>query len=175
MKKLLYALLIAGACMVGLVGGYYLQSNGYLLPPNNEGIQNMAMDYADSIVYERLNPTFDNVDAIVDYRAEMAEHMSIDSIFLSLPEKTLIDVATVCINKYGFATKSKIAMEYQAKIDVFSNLPTSAPISNVEGSGVTSVDSPKTVIIGTDYQYRTDTIDGIPRKVLYKTEKSYEK
>ena len=175
MKKLLLAALFFVVAMAGAVGGYYLQSNGYLLPPNQEGIQNMAIDYTDSIVYERLNPTFSNVPDVILYRAEMTENMSIDSLFLKIPEKTLNDVATVCLKKYGFVTKARIVNEYKANGEIYKNLPTSTTPPNVEGSGVTSVDSPQTVIIGTDYNYRTDTIDGVPRKVLYKTEKSYEK
>ena len=175
MKKLLLLLAVAIGGALGVVGGFYLHNNGFSLPPGEEEIQKLAMDYADSIVYERLNPVFNNADDLVTYRSEMSEHMTIDSVFLGIPSKTLIDVATVCINKYGFVSKENVVKEYKAN-DVYTNLPTDpSAYSNVEGSGVTKVDSPATVIIGTDYQYRTDTIDGVPRKVLYKTEKSYEK
>lgn len=175
MKKLLLLLAVAIAGALGVVGGFYLHNNGFSLPPGEGEIQELAMDYADSIVYERLNPVFNNVEDIVNYRTEMNEHMTIDSVFLGIPDKTLVDVATVCINKYGCVSKEKIVKEYKGN-DVYTNLPTDpSAYLNTEGSGVTKVDSPATVIIGTDYQYRTDTIDGVPRKVLYKTEKSYEK
>lgn len=177
MKTFLLCLVAALCGLLGVSAGYYLHG-GSLLPPNKEEIEMVVQDYADSVVFERLNPTFCTVDDVIVYREEISDKQKEDSIFYSLSDKTLRDVATVCIKKTGCCNKRHIVEEYKAHNDVYKNLPatTDSPTnSNMEGSGVTKVDSPKTVILGTDYKYVTDTIDGVPRKVLYKTEKSYEK
>ena len=161
---------------LALVGMAIFQGCSYL-PPDKEEVQTMVQDYADSVIFERLNPVFCTADDVIIYREEISDKLKEDSIFFSLPDKTLRDVATVCIKKTGCCNKRHIVEEYKAHKDVYKNLPATADPpanTNMEGSGVTSVD-PEKVIIGTDYKYVTDTIDGIPRKVLYKTEKSYEK
>lgn len=162
---------------MALTGAVLFQGCSTWLPPNKEEVEIMVKDYADSVIFESLNPVFSTAEDVVIFRETLADKMKEDSIFFSLSEKTLCDVATVCIKKTGYASKRHIVEEYKAHNDVYKNLPatTDPPTNtNTEGSGVTKV-GPETVIIGTDYNYRTDTIDGVPRKVLYKTEKSYEK
>lgn len=162
--------------MMALIGTLLFQSCSYL-PPNKEEVKEIVKDYADSVVFDYLNPVFSTPEDVIIYREEISDKMKEDSIFFGLSEKTLRDVSTVCINKTGYASKRHVVEEYKAHKDIYSNLPATADppaTSNTEGSGDTKA-GPETVIIGTETNYRMDTIDGVPRKVLYKTEKSYEK
>ena len=132
----------------------------------------MVQNYADSIVFEQMNPVFCNPEDVIIYREEIADKLKEDSIFFNLSDKTLRDVASVIIKKSGCVTKRHVVEEYKAHRDIYTNLPeANPPATNMEGSGIKEKGR---VIIGTDYNYKTDTIDGVPRHVQYKTEKSYE-
>ena len=127
-------------------------------------------------IQDYLNPVFFTANDAAIYRELTTEGYSIDSVFNSMPDSDLKNVASVCINRDGSATKKDIVDEYLKNNYVYSNLPhdsstNSAKDSNMEGSGVTKDDSQ--LPFSTTYQYSTDTVDGVPVKVQTKTEKSY--
>ena len=69
------------------------------------------------------NPTFINTNEVITFRNRLIENVSVDSLITALPEKTLVNVAGVVINKFGTATKLQIADEYRANRSVYENLP----------------------------------------------------
>ena len=176
MKKLIICALLA------LISAAIFQSCSYL-PPNKEEVKTMVQNYTDSIISGQeslLNPMFSTPEDVLIYREMFNEQMALDSIFFRLSDKDIENVASVTIKKLGYATKKAIVEEYNKNSDVYSKLPDTQPTTNdkttssMEDSGVTK-DKKSTIILSTDYQYITDTIDGVPRKVMIKTEKSYEK
>lgn len=156
---------------VALIGALIFQGCSYL-PPTKEEVQTRIQDYTDSIIFEQMNPVFCTPEDAIIYREEIADKLREDSIFFSLPEKTLRDVASVIIKKSGCVTKRHVVEEYKAHRDIYTNLPATNPPANTNMEG--SAKEKGRIVIGTDYNYKMDTIDGVPRHVQYKTEKSYE-
>ena len=128
-----------------------------------------------SMVEDYLNPQFSTVNELVQFRKEVVEEYEIDSIFCSLPEATLKNVASVLIRKYGIVDKRSVVEEYRANISVYDNLPTTQQTTTKPVDlGATDLGNRQDEgIISTSYQYRTDTIDDKPVKIQIKTEESY--
>jgi hypothetical protein len=144
-------------------------------------IEEVCKQTATSVYFDLVNPTYSNVDEVVDDLDAYQDHMSIDSVFYSLPISTIKRVADVCINKSGQTDKKQIVREYLKNISVYSNMSENLPPSKNDkatatgdgGSGVTKDDS--TSVFETSYNYYTDTVGGKPIKVQVKTIKSYVK
>ena len=176
MKKFVICALLA------LVSAAIFQSCSYL-PPNKGEVQEMVQNYVDSVISGQetlLNPTFSTPEDVNIYREMITEQLRLDSIFFRLSDKDINNTSTVVIKRQGYATKKAIVEEFIKNSDVYTKLPDTPPTTNdkttssMEDSGITK-DNKSTIILSTDYQYITDTIDGVPRKVMIKTEKSYEK
>lgn len=147
---------------------------------DTEQIEQIADSIANLAVYEYANPTFESADQAVVYRDLTLDGKSIDSVFNVMSDKTLFEVATVCIKRVGGATKRDIVNEYLSHTDIYNNLPQTASNpptkdeqSSTEDSGVRKDD--KGDVISTSYRYHTDTVDGKAVKVQIKEEKSYVK
>lgn len=133
-----------------------------------------------TLVDEIVNPQFYEVSDIVSFQVQSVEGFSIDSIFQTMPEQVLRNVACVVLGNKGFVDKREVVKEYQAHPDIYNNLPnsssgkiiTSAEVNEVDKTGTDLGDKPSGVI-STSYSYSTDTVDGKPVKIQIKTEKSY--
>ena len=134
-----------------------------------------------TLVEEIVNPQFYNVPDIVNFQIQSVEGFEIDSVFQSIPEQVLRNVAHVVLGNKGFVDKREVVKEYKAHPDIYNNLPgspnaekivTSADLKEVDKAGTDLGDKPSGVI-STSYSYSTDTVDGKPVKIQIKTEKSY--
>lgn len=131
----------------------------------------IAQGYIDAIV----NPKFVTVQDIIQFQQQTNENFTADSIFRVMSEQALINVATVIIKKQGSLTKNSLVDEYRANRSVYDNLPAnSTTLTNVpQKVDLTATDLGNRRIISTSYSYRTDTIDGVARKIQIKKEESY--
>ena len=171
MKKLIIGALLALVATV-------FNSCDYM-PPSKDGVKEFVQNYVDSVISGQeclLNPMFSTPEDVAIYRETVTEQLKLDSLFFRLSDKDVENVASVVIKSNGYATKKAIVDEYNKNSDVYSKLPDSSAIpptkkdtTNMEGSGATKV------IISSTTSSSTDTIDGVPRLVITKTEKSYEK
>ena len=151
-------------------------------PWSKAEIEEISTESASATFNTMANPEFTTVTDVVDYRDNLFEGKSVDSVFESMPEIVLKRVADVCINKSGATDKKQIVKEYQKNRTVYGNMSEQIPSSastkddktatDSGGSDVTKEDSK---VFETSYNYYTDTVDGKPVKVQVKTEKSYEK
>lgn len=126
-------------------------------------------------IEEAINPTFYSVDEVMEIRSMAEEGRTIDSLFNTLSDKEVSDVATVLIKKYGNCKKKCIVDEYFKHPDIYGNLPASVPTESTPSSNQSASETSqeKALPFSTEYQYSTDTVDGKPIKVQTKTEKSY--
>lgn len=124
-----------------------------------------------------VNPEFTTVEEVIQFRHQTDQGFVIDSIFRSIPEQVLANVATVIIKKHGTLTKKTIAEEYRANMSVYDNLPTSTTALNQQPKEVdlssTDLGNRRDSVIATSYSYRTDTINGKPVKIQIKKEERY--
>lgn len=182
MKKKLILFLCA---VFALALGFSSCGNSTPMPWSKEAIEEISTESASATFNTMANPEFTTVTDVVEYRDNLFEGKSVDSIFESMPEIVLKRVADVCINKSGATDKKQIVKEYQKNRAVYGNMseqiPTASTTASTKddktatdsgGSDVTKEDSK---VFETSYNYYTDTIGGKPVKVRVKTEKLYEK
>ena len=130
-----------------------------------------------SYVESTVNPSFKSVQEVKSFQNRLIEECSIDEIFITMPEKILNDVATVCLNKNGTITKKDIVLEYQTNNSVYDNLITASITQTEHKEDSTSTKTENGDIdinispITVSYHYELDTIDGKPVKVLVKEER----
>lgn len=125
-----------------------------------------------SIVKDAINPGFVDTKSMLEARADDIAEKSIDSVWLYLPDQVLINVFST-LKGSGQITKKDIVEHYKAHRDIFDKLPESAP--KPIDTAATDIGSRqnKDSVFETTYNYRTDTVNGKPRKVQIKTEYSY--
>lgn len=142
-------------------------------PSNNQTTIEESVD-------QYFNPTFDDVDALIMYRDILAKDYVADSVFRCMPETALKNAATVCINRYGNATPRGVVDEYQANMDVYSNLkpPLSNSTQNEEPS-ICEKPSIKNEATQTtravSHEYYDTIIDGKKAMIKLTKEVEYEK
>ena len=77
----------------------------------------------DSIVNPRLNTTRD----VFTLQNKLLTNAYIDSVFMSMDQKTLENVSTVVFKKLHVVTKDDIVSEYIKNSSVYNNLPNNTP------------------------------------------------
>lgn len=187
-KKLSLLQLVMGSVLTvflaGLVCCGMTSCKNTTLPWNSKtpAIEETVDSLVHLAVAEAYNPVFESADQAVVYRDLTLDGKSVDSVFNIMSDKTLIDVATVCIKRLGNVTKKEIVNEYLSHKDIYNSLPkdnaeqSSTELekqASMEDSGVRKEN--KHDVISTSYRYHTDTVDGKPIKVQIKEEKSYVK
>lgn len=185
-KKINILHVIFGSVMTVVLAGLVMCSmtscKNTALPwgDNKEQVEQIADSVAQLAVHEYANPVFESADEAVVYRDLTIDGKSIDSVFNAMPDKTLFEVATVCIKRVGGTTKKDIVNEYLSHTDIYNNLPQkiTSPAENtapptMEESSVRKDN--KSDVISTSYRYHTDTVDGKAVKVQIKEEKTYVK
>lgn len=136
-----------------------------------------------STVEEAINPVFIDIASMLEARAADIADQSVDSLWLTLPDNILKDVASVLIKKGIPVTKRTLIEEYRQHTSVYDNLPPPSNTSSTSADTKSTVDLSSTdlsarqddSVFQTSYKYRTDTVKGHPVKVLIKTEESYVK
>ena len=98
------------SCHEGGIKGYFLQEES-------------SSETAYQAVEDIVNPSLDCVKDVVDFHSTLTSNMEIDSIFMAMPEETLIDVASVILKKQPTVVKKDIIDEYIRNRAVYDNLP----------------------------------------------------
>ena len=138
--------------------------------------------YVATLVEKAINPVYVDITSMLEARAADVAEQSIDSLWLTLPDNILEDVASVLIKQGIPITKHKLIKEYRQHTSVYDNLPPPANTASAPNDTTSSIDLSSTdlgarqgdsAVFQTSYKYRTDTVNGHPVKVLIKTEESY--
>ena len=127
-----------------------------------------------------VEQNYTDVADVLTSRAFDVQLYKVDSIWLSIPDETLSNVAGVLLNKNISLTKQNIIKEYISSRAVYDNLqpnatpPVITPNAAVDLS-TTDLGSRRddSLVFNRSYKYRTDTINGKPVKIQIKTEESY--
>ena len=70
------------------------------------------------------NPEFKTVDEMVSYVSDLKQSYTADSIFRTIPEENLREIAGVVLKREGYLDKSLIVEEYKENYDkVYKYLP----------------------------------------------------
>ena len=70
------------------------------------------------------NPEFKTVDEMVSYVSDLKQSYTADSIFRTIPEENLKEIAEVVLKREGYLDKSLIVEEYKENYDkVYKYLP----------------------------------------------------
>ena len=70
------------------------------------------------------NPEFKTVDEMVSYTSDLKQSYTADSIFRTIPEESLREIAEVVLKREGYLDKSLIVEEYKENYDkVYKYLP----------------------------------------------------
>ena len=89
------------------------------------GVEQVA-NALDSIVNPQLYTTKD----VFELQNKLLVNAYVDSIFMSLDQKTLENVAGVCLKRLHIVTKDDVVNEFIKNRSVYENLPTSNPPDN---------------------------------------------
>ena len=108
-----------------------------------------------------VNPQFDNVSAVLTYKDELSTSEYEDSVFRQMSPTMVFNIATVVINRDGFATKTSIVKEYEHGKQIYDGLPRNIPDSLTHPNQISSEISTKDTMIN-------------GKKVRIKTIKEYE-
>lgn len=137
----------------------------------------MDSAYIDQQIDYAINPTFDSLEEILIYQDDLKLSDQQEAVFCMLPREVLVNVATVCLRKYGTVTMSDVATEYMENNSVYDNLMSSPPDQDAEQTQNTTPDANNTQSTsagGISYRSETDTINGEPVKVIIREERIYE-
>lgn len=144
---------------------------------SNDDCEDELDPYVVECVEATVNPAFTDVNEVMLFH----KSMQVDKAFLELQPNVLHAVATVCVKKYGGATRKDIVEEYNYNKDVYDNLPKDVPIQNVpqiitdakdkKESNAKHVENNKSQ---TSTYQKIDTVNGKPVKVTVKEERTYE-
>ena len=78
---------------------------------------------ATSAVEAIVNPDMGSVKEVVDLQSTLLSNAHVDSVFMSIPELTLIDVATVTLKSTPTVNKKAIVDAYLKDRNIYDNLP----------------------------------------------------
>lgn len=169
-KKLLYSLI--GVMMLTLLPAACVE----------RGASDYNYDEAEDsiwicgVVESIVNPEFENVADVLVFRDNTRANYTIDSVFLSMPDEVITNVASVVIKKIGSVNKLSLVSEYLTNNAIYNALPPQAPTQEVdkEATDPGTKSEPEEIVSETQ-SYRIDTIDGKPVKVKVVKRESYTK
>lgn len=136
-------------------------------------------------VNHAVNPSIMDIAEALSLKQQMLEKQSIDSVFVSLSDATIRNVASVLLKKNSFIHKKDIVEAYRANSNIYDNLPTDAKANAVDktatdlgtrqsGGNDSANPTGSSNVISNNYSFRTDTIAGKPIRVKIQTIESYE-
>ena len=135
-----------------------------------------------SVVESIVNPEFSKVVDVLQFKENVRQSYLVDSIFLSMPDEVLKNVANVAIRKYGTATKLSIVSEYLQSPEIYNLLPPQQeqatspdPPKEVDKEATDLGDKPGEEVVNETQSYRIDTIDGKQVVVKVTKRESYTK
>lgn len=134
---------------------------------------------ATSAVEAIVNPDMGSVKEVIDLQSTLLSNAHIDSVFMSIPELTLIDVATVTLKSTPTVNKKAIVDAYLKDRNIYDNLPAKdadkpdakpveKPITKIElvDESSTNVTEAPPTGVEENGSYKDTVIDG--RKALIK-------
>lgn len=95
----------------------------------------------DSIVNPRLNTTKD----VFELQNKLATNAYIDSVFMSMDQKTLENVASVCLGRLHIVTKDDIVSEFIKNRAIYDNLPPNSSATTIESTSQPSTTTEKPI------------------------------
>jgi hypothetical protein len=151
---------------------------------NAADVKNIKNDFADSVTVAEMctaqvDPVFTTAEDVLLFKQNMLVKAHTDSIIMSLPDKTLGDVSTVCLKKKNRVKLKDIVAELRDNKDVYLNLP-NTPIAPIQENAVVvetppnndSVPRPK---LSSKTVTHSDTIINGTKFHIKKTIEAYEK
>ena len=131
----LFAVLASTATSVALVS---CEKGPRILKPA-VGVKEVS-NCLDSIVNPRLNTTKD----VFELQNKLATNAYIDSVFMSMNQKTLENVASVCLKRLHIVTKDDIVSEFIKNRAIYDNLPPNSSATTIESitSSSTTTEKP---------------------------------
>lgn len=128
MKKFLsWCLATLAAAIIAIAGSVAIASceNGPKVLKPAVGVEQVA-NALDSIVNPQLYTTKD----VFELQNKLLVNAYVDSIFMSLDQKILENVAGVCLKRLHIVTKDDVVNEFIKNRSVYENLPTNNPPDN---------------------------------------------
>lgn len=117
------------------------------------------------------NPIFTSIEEVRVAQKQLAEEKATDEMFMLMSDGILDNVTTVCLNKNAFITKHDIVAEYRANKSVYDNL---SPSDSTTHKPATAKEEQQKPAGKVSYRYEMDTVEGTPKRVLVKEERTYE-
>lgn len=165
----LFAVLASTATSVALVS---CDKGPKILQKPAVGVKEVS-NCLDSIVNPRLNTTKD----VFELQNKLVVNAYIDSVFMSMDQKTLDNVAGVVLNKHHVVTKDDIVHEFIKNRAVYENLPSNSSVTEptspstttekpiakielVEEGKTTVMEAPPTRVEEQPAGYKDTTING---------------
>lgn len=124
---------------------------------------------ATSAVEAIVNPDMGSVKEVVDLQSTLLSNAHVDSVFMSIPELTLIDVATVTLKSAPTVNKKAIVDAYLKDRNIYDNLPT----KDADKPDAKPVEKPITKIELVD-ESSTKVTEAPPTRVEEKSTGSYK-
>lgn len=117
MKKFIKLLLLF--CMTIVVGSSIVSCNSEKIRNPFDATEQRQQDSTliVRILKERTNPRFTDAGMFVTFRQTLLDTDRQDSVFKSVPTQMLRDIASLCVQKYGYIDKKLFLEEY----DTFMN------------------------------------------------------
>lgn len=119
MNKFLFGLFVAllSAVVAGLV------SYGTIKYDNSSKEQCVTEAQVKDYVLSVVNPQMSSTSEVYALQETLRNNATTDSVFISMPHKTLQNVATVVIKQKASATKDDIVGEFLTNKKIYENLP----------------------------------------------------
>lgn len=122
----------------------------------------------DTHIQDLTNPVFSSDEQALIWRELDAQRLQYDSIFNSLPEKTIRDIVKVLLKRENLASKRSIVDEYLNHKDVYPYL-----VQDVKPKEATTATEaqPTRVVETAQISIKDTTIEGKPVRITTKVEK----
>ena len=131
MKNFLIAVLAALCC---LLLGAFCWGVPFKWPNRGPATEEepLTKEWVRAEIAHQVEPTFDDVDALLHYQYLASHEASIDSEFLAMSPELLRQVGTVCINRDGYATKESVVLDFRSNAQIYNNLKSDATVTEVK-------------------------------------------
>ena len=123
-----------------------------------------------------IDPDFTSTAEILQFRKCKSENARVDSVFMSMDDETIKNVASVCLKRSPSVKRRDLILEYTKNIDIYAALPRNIeiqdkknPTPTTEESRVTRVEVPAentlsislrdTIIEGKKYRIETKLVE----------------
>lgn len=178
MKKFFETLLIALFASICVVAG----GVGLVSSCSSDGlssyIKGPSVDSAQvvDIVRDIINPEFGGVDEVLIYKDFKLSDKEVESTFLGLTDKQLLNISTVILNKGLPLSVKSIYDEYCNGKDIYDNLPGEISATVTEPADTTeATEAPQATPVAnpseTSYTSKDTIIDGHRATITTKIEK----